>query len=477
MSLTTTSPIRKIPTEVLSMVFVEYMENSDDPNEWAQLMLVCRSWRDTAIRTPALWTRINMAYSQLSKKLFLQRHGQFPFEITLAKRSTLNTPHPPIFYDPLPEDRLAVVASHRLVLSFPWNGASAIRKCAAEGVIVPGLKEIAILGHDENDDPTICEQLLSPLLNLLGMRMFLHACSSIGPNINTFFIDLSSIGGPPDSHLHTEVLRNLVQFPALEDLSIGGVVGDPCPHHEHERIAFPEVSTLRLFDSEPNALQSLLRRLDLPKLQSLHLPTYEIELPIDHRDIWDYPWQRIYEPFLNPPETSIYHVAVTFETDIHEIEIRPEEPSTFPTIHLSFSIPSDSSPDFESLNPTELFAHTLLAMAALPLIPFDQVRSLSISSRLPCNWETFADGAHSLPLLAQMRNLQSLSVSRMGVTPLLKCLTSFPACQALNNLSFEDSLVNARFLRLLKFQRHRHRVPITNVNLIECNKLNLSRGW
>ncbi|KZS87450.1 hypothetical protein SISNIDRAFT_491021 [Sistotremastrum niveocremeum HHB9708] len=418
-----------------------------------------------------------MAYSQLSKKLFLQRHGQFPFEITLAKRSTLNTPHPPIFYDPLPEDRQAVVASNRLTFSFPWNGASAIRKCASEGVVVPGLKEVTILGHDENDDPTICEQLLSPLLNLLGMRMFLHACSSIGPNITTFTLDLSSIGGPPDSHLHTEVLRKLVQFPALTDLSIGGVVGDPCPHHELEGITFPEVSTLRLFDSEPNALQSLLRRLDLPKLQDLHLPVYENELPFDHRDIWDYPWQRIYEPFVDSSKTNSSHVAVTFGHRQHELEIRHQDPATFPTIHLSFSIPLNTSPDSEFVSQTELVGHTLLAMAGLPLIPFDQVQSFSISSQLECDWEPFPDEEFCVTLFTQLRALRSLSVTRMGVTPLLRCLTEHPVCTSLDNLSFEDSFVNARFLRSLKFQRQRYRVPITNVDLFGCNKLNLSRGW
>ncbi|KAG9055338.1 hypothetical protein FS842_002487 [Serendipita sp. 407] len=54
----TISPIRRLPQEVLSMVFLIHTTENRQSN-WT-LMHVCRAWRFAALTTPALWTRIQL---------------------------------------------------------------------------------------------------------------------------------------------------------------------------------------------------------------------------------------------------------------------------------------------------------------------------------------------------------------------------------------------------------------------------------
>lgn len=79
------SPIQRLPEELLSTIFeigVLY-EDEEDSLTLANMMLVCRYWRDVAVDTPGLWSRIMTGthHSIERARLKLERSKNVPLDI------------------------------------------------------------------------------------------------------------------------------------------------------------------------------------------------------------------------------------------------------------------------------------------------------------------------------------------------------------------------------------------------------------
>ncbi|KAF8891511.1 hypothetical protein CPB85DRAFT_1332202 [Mucidula mucida] len=77
------SPIRRLPTEVLGIIFASAC-TSFPRNEYKtplSISLVCSKWRDMALSTPSLWTHIHIAPHSGGLEHFLERCGNIPISI------------------------------------------------------------------------------------------------------------------------------------------------------------------------------------------------------------------------------------------------------------------------------------------------------------------------------------------------------------------------------------------------------------
>jgi hypothetical protein len=56
------APIRRLPFELIAKIFCAFVENSHDPSIDGSLLqalfLTCRSWREVALATPQIWSRV-----------------------------------------------------------------------------------------------------------------------------------------------------------------------------------------------------------------------------------------------------------------------------------------------------------------------------------------------------------------------------------------------------------------------------------
>ncbi|KAL1755479.1 hypothetical protein FB107DRAFT_262198 [Schizophyllum commune] len=75
--LSTLAPVRRVPREILSHIFVVFMElsRSNDPTRLVLRTVagVCRLWRDVALDTPRLWTQIRASRRKSDPKNVLNR--------------------------------------------------------------------------------------------------------------------------------------------------------------------------------------------------------------------------------------------------------------------------------------------------------------------------------------------------------------------------------------------------------------------
>lgn len=92
-----TSPIRRLPAEMLREVFSWVFEN-DPRGPWG-LSAVCRSWRATALAMPRLWSKIHFSTAQIASadvvRLWLERAGSSPLDVEIFIESeNAQTPSP-----------------------------------------------------------------------------------------------------------------------------------------------------------------------------------------------------------------------------------------------------------------------------------------------------------------------------------------------------------------------------------------------
>lgn len=79
------SPVQRLPSELLASIFVNgvFDQGEEDAVLLANIMLACRYWREVAVGTPALWSRIFMGprRSLDRARLKLERSKSFPLHI------------------------------------------------------------------------------------------------------------------------------------------------------------------------------------------------------------------------------------------------------------------------------------------------------------------------------------------------------------------------------------------------------------
>ncbi|KAJ3538337.1 hypothetical protein NM688_g6535 [Phlebia brevispora] len=83
------SPIQRLPSELLSSIFVagvmDREEEEEDALMFSNIMLVCHHWRDVAVDTPTLWSRITAGvhHSLQKARLKLERSKSLPLNISV----------------------------------------------------------------------------------------------------------------------------------------------------------------------------------------------------------------------------------------------------------------------------------------------------------------------------------------------------------------------------------------------------------
>lgn len=81
------SPIQRLPDELLSALFeIAVLDGEEeDPITLASLAIVCRQWKDVAVNTPALWSRIRMGtrHSFEKARVKLERSKTVPLFISV----------------------------------------------------------------------------------------------------------------------------------------------------------------------------------------------------------------------------------------------------------------------------------------------------------------------------------------------------------------------------------------------------------
>ncbi|KAF9014512.1 hypothetical protein BDZ89DRAFT_448125 [Hymenopellis radicata] len=92
------SPIRRLPTEVLGIVFASAC-TSFQRGEYKtplSISLVCSKWRDLALSTPSIWTHIYIAPHSGGLDVyehFLERCGNIPISVKIEIPYTERRPH------------------------------------------------------------------------------------------------------------------------------------------------------------------------------------------------------------------------------------------------------------------------------------------------------------------------------------------------------------------------------------------------
>lgn len=88
------SPLRRMPPELLSLIFMATMLHSYDPAPW-EISQVCRRWRNVVLNQPTFWTSINLCVHRdrgrvpvkYRLEVQLQRSALLPLEVFLMCRS------------------------------------------------------------------------------------------------------------------------------------------------------------------------------------------------------------------------------------------------------------------------------------------------------------------------------------------------------------------------------------------------------
>ena len=85
------APINQIPPEVFSRILDYYDEHGKDSKDRYLIMLthVCRSWRNTFISCPSLWTQLHFANVEQTRA-YIQRSRSSPLEFNLGLFNVIN---------------------------------------------------------------------------------------------------------------------------------------------------------------------------------------------------------------------------------------------------------------------------------------------------------------------------------------------------------------------------------------------------
>ncbi|KDQ51321.1 hypothetical protein JAAARDRAFT_531614 [Jaapia argillacea MUCL 33604] len=270
------SPIRKVPAEVLSKIFVDSLPDdkfmSPDANATPLLVTQINSrWREVALRTPSLWcsfdwkvshTRdIYMAQS-FTVQRWLQRSGGRP----LSLRLIASEHHPSTDYGPCsPEHCLQMVMPYAqrwkiLELYLPAHWCSCLQYLDSMGT--PLLESIKIQALPEGANPAFLAK--APRLSHVDLRFPFTTHSTILPWAQLTSLHFG-VGFP--GLVTTECLQKLQECTSLLHCTLIGIAQvDPSMDSP---VTLPKLQSLFLHAAVDVAL--LLDSLLLPKLEQLRL--------------------------------------------------------------------------------------------------------------------------------------------------------------------------------------------------------------
>ena len=291
------SPIQRLPSELLSFIFVIGVCGVDggDSLMVSTLMLVCRYWADVALSTPALWSSISVSthesLDKAQRKLALSK--SIPLDVTInfsprvehSSEVTENVIHAMDFIRPM----LWRVKSLRLSVPGRLQAHAALLRCQENAPILEILS-IRIF-HSMQEDHHLTPPL--PLFN--GHTPRLRSCSFTSLNFGwdvTIFSRLRvlKLGGyynnfSPSVDTLIEILRQCSELEEFALRNMSDIEPDMC-HASENDIFRPKVLQLRrlarasFYYAGAARTYSLLGQIYFPALEVLDFCYFDDLTPI-----------------------------------------------------------------------------------------------------------------------------------------------------------------------------------------------------
>ncbi|KAG1874353.1 hypothetical protein F4604DRAFT_2009721 [Suillus subluteus] len=268
------SPLWRLPTEVLSHIFVHCLPEDkylSPASKLAPVLLtkICRRWREVAVGTPSLWCRLNVPYD-------LRRQEELPFCLDLWLKRSRGRP-----------------------LSLALTCCSIVRDSTEfRSLLQPYINQISsfsIQCRYTSDDPEILLKDLPALQELIANWSITKQCfSRLPPTLSSFkfsespfeldallscksvWANLTNVEIPirrPDAVLDLlQLCPNLCSL-AIHVRSNGIGIFEPLVHIKIQslRIIIESSSYIGIDHSTSDPLPGLLNALALPKLRTLEV--------------------------------------------------------------------------------------------------------------------------------------------------------------------------------------------------------------
>lgn len=278
------APIRRIPPEVLGVIFEHCCESLDEGVDWmsrkygeseaitqnsAPLLVsrVCRRWRRVALGTPQLWTFIDIGFhtfQSLNAPLVIRSFIEASAELTLAV----------VIRDDM-DDEMCTKALESIesglqrcgllgILVYSWNELYG-KKIFSDVGTMSRLKVLALPG-------SFTEELAGPMRspNLESAFLYLEniAIMPISPHLSTLRVEF----GTDNPMAQSELLQKLSHYPKLVGLRL-----DNAPWIEGSAnglcVALNFLQSLGLHSEEAIPTLEFLQALSLPSIRQLDLST------------------------------------------------------------------------------------------------------------------------------------------------------------------------------------------------------------
>jgi hypothetical protein len=280
------SPVQRLPSELLSMIFIISVQGIDDgdPVLVSTLMLVCRYWADTALNTPDLWSVISVStHDSLEKaRRKLARSKSVPLDITInfsprvehSSAVTENVVHAMDLIRPA----LWRTRSFRLSVPNRPQAHAALLRCREDA---PLLEVLSIrIFHSMQED-----HYSSPLLPLFnGHTPRLRSCSFTSFNFGwdvrvTSRLRVLNLGGyfngfSPSVDTLINVLRECLELEEFALRNMSDIDPDTCfPSEEeidpHKSLQLPRLVKASFYYAGITRIRGLLGQISFPALETL----------------------------------------------------------------------------------------------------------------------------------------------------------------------------------------------------------------
>ena len=181
------SPVQRLPSELLASIFTRGVLGTEEEDSLmlSNLMLVCRYWKDVAINTPVLWSRIaaGTRHSLGKAKRKLERSKSVPLHICVDFSPRVHNGNVPTECIILAMDLLQTSIwrwkSFHLTIPNRSQAQFALARCSEEAPLLEVLSIRILHSMQEDHYP----QRVSPLL-FEGRTPSLRSCSFTSFNFN-----------------------------------------------------------------------------------------------------------------------------------------------------------------------------------------------------------------------------------------------------------------------------------------------------
>ncbi|KAF9468503.1 hypothetical protein BDZ94DRAFT_667281 [Collybia nuda] len=395
------SPVLRLPSELLSSVFVMGIMDIEEENPVmvSTLMLVCRYWSEVALNTPILWAKISVSpHDSLDKaRRKLERSKSCPLDVAInfGPRMDYATSVTEQIIHAMDLIRPAIWRTKSFRLSVPNRpqAHAALLRCQEDA---PLLETLSIrIFHSMQDDHYSSPPL--PLFN--GHTPRLQSCSLTSFNFGWDHTLVSrlrvlKLGGyfnnfTPSAHILLDILR---QCPGLEEFAlrnVSNVDSDLCVVRSNEFDSPPLPKTVHLrqlrkvsfYYAGIDLTRQLMGQISFPNLESLELCYLENVTPV---------LQLLYSQALTRLPLSHLRIETCLFNEMKFVNLLRRLPSL---VALELVDVEDASSNllkgFSSSQPWICPRLEALTIDGCTALDWDSLRTF-IESRLPANPHAYA---------------------------------------------------------------------------------------